>query len=110
MTRKVRKRNASKGKRYSSAEKRAVLDHVERVNRDRGRGGISSAARHFGVSPLTISNWLRSEGAGAPVSGKRPKVSAEDFRRMAELHERIIEVEAELQNLRNEYAQLKGKL
>ena len=108
MSRGKGKKNAAKGRRYSIAEKRAVLEFVEKVNRDRGRGGISSAAKHFGVSPLTISNWLRSDGMPTRGTGSRP--SADVFRRLAELHDEIVRVESELAAFRKEYARLKNKI
>jgi len=107
----TRKRNAAKGKRYSASEKRAVLDYVESVNLERGRGGITAASKQFGVSPLTISNWMHAEGrTGMPTGGKRVKPSSEVFRRMAEVHEEIVKVESELTTLRKEYVKLKGKI
>ena len=100
--------NAAKGRRYSIAEKRAVIEHVESVNFERGRGGIAAASKRFGISPLTISNWLRSDGMPTRGTGSRP--STDIFRRMAELHEQISQVEAELLKLEKEYARLKSEI
>ena len=103
-----RKKNAAKGRRYSISEKRAVLEFVESVNLERGRGGIAAAAQQFGVSPLTISNWMRSDGMPTRGSGARPFI--EVFRRMAELHEQIGKVEGELATDEKEYARLKAEI
>jgi len=103
-----RKKNAAKGRRYSISEKRAVLEFVESVNLERGRGGIAAAAQQFGVSPLTISNWLRSDGMPTRGSGVRPSI--EVFRRMAELHEQIVKAEGELATYEKEYARLKAEI
>lgn len=109
MSKPTGKKNAAKGRRYSIAEKRAVLDYVESVNLERGRGGIAAASGHFGVSPLTISNWLRSDGMPTRGGGgNRPSV--EVFRRLAELHERIVKVESELSAYEKEYVRLKSEI
>jgi len=100
--------NAAKGRRYSIAERRAVIEHVESVNLERGRGGIAGASKRFGISPLTISNWLRRDGM--PARGAGSRLSTEVFRRMAELHEQISQVEAELLELEKEYARLKSEI
>ena len=102
------KNNAAKGRRYSIAEKRAVLEFVEKVNSERGRGGISSASKRFGVSPLTISTWIRS--AGAPTQRAGSRASADVFRRLAELHDRIVRMESDLAASRKEYARLKSRI
>jgi transposase-like protein len=58
------KKAASKGKRYSEAEKAEILAYVEA----QGRGGQGKAAKKYKVSPLTISNWRKTTGGAAPVS------------------------------------------
>lgn len=103
-----RTRDAAKGKRYSDSEKRAVLDYVEGVNAERGRGGVTAAAREFGVSSLTIAGWIKKERrAGADTGGRLP---ADVFRRLGELHEKIVKAESELQEMRKQYARLKAML
>lgn len=102
----------SKGKRYSEAEKAKILNHVAQVNRKRGRGGITSAAKKYGVTALTISNWLR---ANEPLalsirSANRNSNAAESLRRLAEIHEKIIEREDKLLPLRREFEKLKRSL
>lgn len=99
----------SKGKRYSEAEKAKILGHVEKVNRDRGRGGIASASRTFGVTALTISNWLRAnEPLALSFSPKnRSTDAARSLRRLADIHDEIVKREAELMPLRREFEKLK---
>ena len=49
---------------------------VEKVNAERGRGGITAAAKKFGVTPLTIGAWMRPFAAlGAGLLGDRFIVS-----------------------------------
>lgn len=102
------KNHAAKGKRYTLAEKQAVLEHVEAVNAQKGRGGIAAAARAFGITPLTISNWLQ-QGSVPPVGGD-VTISARDFQRLAEVHGLILEAERALEELRREYVELRAKL
>ncbi len=102
----------SKGKRYSEAEKAKILNHVEQANSKRGRGGITSAAKKYGVTALTISNWLRANEplALSMRSTNRNSNAAETLRRLAEIHEKIVEREHELLPLRREFEKLKRSL
>lgn len=65
-------KKASKGKRYSLAEKQKVIEFVNEVNASKGRGGQSAASKKFGISPLTISSWLKSGGAAPKKPGRKP--------------------------------------
>lgn len=56
------KKISVKGKRYTPAEKQEVVDYVNQVNAQNGRGGQSAAAKKFGVSVLTVSAWLKAAG------------------------------------------------
>jgi transposase-like protein len=65
-------KKTAQGKRYSAAEKKRVVAFVNQVNSDKGRGGVSAAARKFGASPLSISKWVKDGGGSAkPVAAKR---------------------------------------
>lgn len=69
---KAAKKSGGRGKRYSPAEKQEVIDFVNEVNATKGRGGQSSASKKFGISPLTISSWLKAGGAAPKKRGRRP--------------------------------------
>lgn len=100
----------SKGKRYTDKEKAQVLAHVEKVNAEKGRGGITAASKKFGITPLTISNWVKKTGV-LPMRGRRGVGNfAANLRRLADIHESISKKEAELIRLQREYATLKKKL
>jgi transposase-like protein len=63
-----------KGKRYTAAEKQSVVDYVNQVNAEKGRGGQAAAAKKFGVSVLTVAAWLKAAGvAQAPKGAKVAK-------------------------------------
>lgn len=102
----------SKGKRYTDAEKAKVLAHVEQVNKTRGRGGIASASKKFGVTALTISNWLRANEplALSMTKTNRSSRAAEILRRLADIHDEIVRREQELSPLRQEFQKLKKSL
>lgn len=102
----------SKGKRYSESEKAKILSHVEQVNKTRGRGGITAAAKKFGVTALTISNWLRANEplALSMRSANRNSNAADTLRRLADIHEEIAKRERELVPLRKEFEKLKRSL
>ncbi len=59
------------GTRYTPEQKQEVVDFVATYNAANGRGGQSTAAAKFGVSPLTVMAWLKA--AGAPKAPKAAK-------------------------------------
>lgn len=105
------KSRKSNGKRYSQRERAEILAFVDKTNALKGRGGITAAARKFGVTPLTISNWMKKVDA-VPRPARR--LADADFpknlRRLAELHEAIAAMETALIKLRREYTALKRTL
>lgn len=103
------KKPKGKGKRYTDKEKSLVLAFVDKTNAAKGRGGITAAAARFGVTPLTISNWMKKTGATTPTIRSSAHFSA-NLRRLADLHEAIVKKESELNSLKREYAALKKKL
>lgn len=100
----------SKGKRYTDKEKAQVLAFVEKTNSDKGRGGITAASKKFGITPLTISNWMKKTGSPAARPQRSSVNFAANLRRLADIHEAISKKEAELLKLQREYAVLKKKL
>lgn len=105
------KTNKSKGRRYTDKEKAQVLAFVQKVNSEKGRGGITAAAGKFEITPLTISNWLRKAETPPARSATPAKADfADNLRRLADLHEAISQKEAELASLHREYSILKKKL
>lgn len=103
------KSRTSQGKRYTEKERARILAFVDKTNAMKGRGGIAAAARKFGVTPLTISHWLKKVGA-SPAKRHASGDFSQNLRRLAELHEAIAAKEADLVRLRREYTTLKRKL
>jgi transposase-like protein len=74
-----------KGKRYTPAEKQAVVEYVSQFNAQNGRGGQAAASKKFSVSVLTVSAWLKAaaptkaakatKAAPAPKPVKAPKAT-----------------------------------
>lgn len=95
----------AKGRRYSESEKRKVLAHVDEVNAERGRGGITAASKKFNITPLTISNWMRggSPKSKAKLNGDAPAKlramakQAKDFTRLADLIDQARALRAKLE-------------
>ena len=100
----------AKGKRYTEKEKARILSHVDKVNATKGRGGITAASEKYGVTPLTISNWLKKVGGGGLPRRRASGDFSDNLRRLADLHEAIAKKEAELTQLHREYNNLKKKL
>ncbi len=63
------------GTRYTPEQKQEVVDFVASYNAANGRGGQSTAAAKFNVSPLTVMAWLKASGAPKPAK-KGVKVKA----------------------------------
>ena len=105
-----------RGTRYTPAEKAKVLAYVDQVNAEQGRGGAAAASRKFGISQISIGQWVKK--SGVPVSAKRGVVArksqggdfSEKLRRLADVHEAIAAKQSELIALEREYVQLKKSL
>lgn len=118
--------NSKKGRRYSTEEKRDVIDFVNSWNASKGRGGQSQAAKKFNLSVLTVSSWLKGAGvakpskvaakpvaakasapakAAAATTGLSAKVTA-----LLQLGDQIRRVESELQQLRGRYDSLSASI
>jgi len=115
-------KSSGRGKRYTPAAKAKVLNYVDSVNAKKGRGGAAAASRKFGISQITIGQWVKKSGAPASAKKSTAKAStkgaakstgkgfAAKLRRLADVHEAIGKKEAELQALQQEYAKLKKGL
>ncbi len=117
-------KTSAKGKRYSAAEKEEILDFVEQVNAEKGRGGQSAASKKYKISPLTISSWLKARKGGSTArstpratsaagSTSAAKVSGpigKKLDKLQSLHDQIERSEAELAKLRAQFDALKGSL
>ncbi len=128
---------ASKGKlgsRYTDEQKKEVTDFVITYNESNGRGGPSTAAKKFGVSPLTVVAWLKAAGVNgskkaakkgryvAPGKAAKAAKAAKGYRAplsgdinskltsLLALSEEIADTEAELVKLKAKFASLKASL
>ncbi|MDP0489439.1 MAG: hypothetical protein Q7Q71_00125 [Verrucomicrobiota bacterium JB023] len=108
MTDELKKKTA---RRYTDAEKAEILQYVRKVNSEKGRGGVSAAVRHFGISPITVNSWLRSQketGVGAPLP--KSATAVEIYQRLADLHSSMEAKRAELDAMQSEYDDLKRRI
>ena len=107
-----------RGTRYSTAMKQKVVEFVNTVNAEKGRGGAAAASRKFGVGQLTIGKWLKGSGsspapkkrAGRPKTAGTKPAGASAFRKLADMDEQISTKRAELAALEAQFTQLKKKL
>lgn len=106
----VKKKESTRGKRYSSAERMKILNFVEQHNAKNGRGGAAAASRKYDISQLTIGNWLKAAGAPSPKRKKSNIDIDKTLVRLGQLHKSMDKAEQELNELRKEYASLKSSL
>ncbi|MGA0845337.1 MAG: hypothetical protein ACO3RV_02260 [Luteolibacter sp.] len=60
-----------RGFRYTTEQKNEILAWVDDYDAKNGRGGASAAAKHFGVSLISIGNWKkRASGITSPKGSK----------------------------------------
>jgi transposase-like protein len=129
-TTKVAKKSGKRGKRYSASQKQTVVDFVNEVNASKGRGGQSAASKKFGISPLTISSWLKSAAAPSTpkvgktkvaktkvARGRKPAAAAKSggslekkLDAMKSLAAKIDATETELKSLQAEFDSLKASI
>jgi len=96
-------------KRYSAAKKKEILNFVKNYNKKTGRGGQAAAAKKYKVGALSIANWSKKEApAGAKTSKKKARTAksgarseslASILRQMTEIHEKVSELNAEMNGL-----------
>lgn len=106
--------NSAKGKRYTEKEKNDILAFVDKINHEKKRGGQSEAAKKFGISQLTISNWIKSRGMVVPKGykiGAGPKQGyAATLNKLTALAKTIDKTETELTRLKAQFNALKSSL
>lgn len=100
----------SKGRRYTEEEKANIIAHVEKVNASKGRGGQTAAAKKFGISMLTISNWMKKSPAAAKRDTAKSKSVNGALAKLAALHSQIGSKEKEIAKLRQQFDVLKRSL
>jgi len=104
----MKKDTKLKGKRYSKQERRDVLSYVAEHNESHGRGGITTAVKKYGISAVTIRNWMSDTTVGAA----KPSHTQEGdlYRQLADLTDAIHKLETDLENKHTELKLLKKRL
>ena len=107
----------TKGKRYSDSEKKKIIAFVEKVNAEKGRGGVTAAAKKYKVSPLSISNWIKGSGVTAVPrkrvgkrSSKRSSKGGGTWAKMVDLKADIDVMERKLAAKKAEFSKLAKQL
>lgn len=104
-----------RGARYNAEQKAKVVDFVNEFNAKNGRGGQSQAAKHFGLSVLTVASWLRSphiEGSKGLVSkgATLPAGVSAKLATLIEVSDQLRRLEAEAAKLRAKYDTLRASI
>jgi transposase-like protein len=136
---KAAKKGAKKGarggsrSRYTDEQKKEIIDYMVTYNAENGRGGQSKASAKYGVTPLTITTWMKAAGvspsakgkAGRPVGSTKAAASAPAKRSasgapsgamsgklnsLLALSNKIAQAESELSDLKEEFESLKASL
>jgi transposase-like protein len=69
-------KKGERGIRYTDAQKKEIVDFVVEYNATNGRGGQSTAAEKFQISPLTVAAWLKAAGVRKSKSKSKAKSQA----------------------------------
>jgi len=108
-TKKPTPKKATKGVRYTAAQKAEIVKFVNGVNATKGRGGVAEATRKYKISPITINNWLKKASGGNRTSGTRLNSNGKASGLTAKLN-RMAKVSQQIEELQNEFNQLKASL
>ena len=70
-------KKGERGIRYTDAQKKEIVDFVVEYNATNGRGGQSTAAEKFQISPLTVAAWLKAAGVRKSKSKSKSKAKSQ---------------------------------
>ena len=98
-----------RGKRYTTEEKREIIDFVNEYNATNGRGGQTAASKKYSVSALTISNWLKSQNGSSVISKAKGNLF-ETLNQMSSIGKEIDDLEAQIIEKRKQFNELKKAL
>jgi transposase-like protein len=102
------KKASAKGKRYTPEEKQKIIDFVSQYNATNGRGGASKASKEFGISPISLSNWLKKGTPSAATKKTTRAVEVTSSSRSKTLAE-LLKLDTEIAVKRKELAVLENR-
>lgn len=108
-------------KRYSPESKAEILEFVRDHDAANRRGGKSAAVRKYGVTALTLSNWLKASKkdgkrvkaggkAKAPVPTKRGRTAGSGTGSIEATLNRMLEIRNQVAALMSEFESLKARI
>ena len=100
----------ARGQRYSPPEKSRIIEYIQEHNRTKGRGGQRAAHRKFGVSTLTLKNWMTYGIHGLRSGPSKLDNVGRILESMHALARRMEEKEEALARLKARYERLKGEI
>ena len=100
----AKRKKGDTGKRYTVAERKAVLNFVDKF----GRGGITAACRKFGVSYIALRRWIKFGAAGVPRTRRSSAAGLDGrkIRRVKTALSSLKSVKRQLNQLQNVLKQL----
>ena len=104
----MKKKMVSRGKRYTPDERQQVLEFVEEHNVEHGRGGMTTAVKHFGISAVTIRSWLNDNVAS--TAGASPSHEGDVYRHIAVLVDEVHMLTAKLEDKKAELEKLRASV
>lgn len=101
--------DTKKGKRYSFEERSDVLLFINNHNNNYGRGGMTTAVKKFGISAVTIRNWIaeRKESGAEKVSHTK---QGDIYRNIAALVDEIATMQRSIDVKTQELTDLRKKI
>ena len=96
---------AAHGKRYTSGHRQKIVQFVIKLYREKGRGGVSAAAKKFGGSPSSIGKWISGNGSGrGSKRSSRPELRIRKNEETAKVLAQLIELRESMDALERELA------
>jgi len=101
------KKASSKGKRYTAEQKQEIIDFVNDHNSQNKRGGVTAAAKQFGVSQLTIGGWLKAGGSSKRSTNAKQRSTSTGDR--GKILNELVKLEGEIAVRRKELTKIEEK-
>lgn len=95
--------NKKKGKRYTKTERQNILAYVNDYNTEHGRGGLTGAVKKYGISAVTIRQWLTASEVSQTQAG-------DNIRALARLKDEIQQLQQQLDAKQVQYEELKSRV
>lgn len=103
------KKTRNKGKRYTPGERQEVLNFVDEHNTHYGRGGMTTAVKKFGISAVTIRNWITDMHSDSDTD-VTPTDEGDVYRGIAKLVDEISDLQNTIDNKKAQLDDLRSQI